>query len=270
MDFLKKHYEKVTLAAALILLIVSAVLLALKVSALSTELDAAPRRAPKPQLTTHLPLQVLSNAIQAVAKPPLWSTNEALVAFSGTIYVAPKTNDFGPLAASTNGLPILLAVVHKPFTLLFKTYSYDDSKGEGYNFQLNFQFRAHSFFIRTVGDAIKDRYEDTGYKVVKFEKKTKTVEDPATGEKREVDVSELTVQHPGNKPKVLVLGQAGVEEEPVALVRCDPTSPNREYRRGQLIQCTGKTFKVVDMDLKQMVIVDTQTGEILPPIKSQQ
>jgi len=56
---------------------------------------------------------------------------------------------------------------------------------------------------------------------VKFEKKSKTVDDPALGGNHETDVSELTVQHPGNKPKVLVLGQAGVEEEPVALVRCD-------------------------------------------------
>ena len=104
---------------------------------------------------------------------------------------------------------------------------------------------------------------------MKFEKKSKTVDDPALGGQHQVDVSELTVQHTGNNPKALVLGQAGVEEEPVALVRCDPTSPNREYRRGQLIQCTGKTYKVVDMDLKQMVIVDTQTGENFT-IKSQQ
>jgi len=267
MDFLKKHYEKITLAAALILLIVSAVLLALKVSALSGEIDAGARRTAKPQLTAHIPLQIYSNAIQAVTDPPLWNTNEDLKAFSPTNYVAPKLIAIDP--GATNGLPILLAVVHKPFTLLFKTYSYDDSKKEGYNFQLNFQFRAHSFFIRAVDDAIKDRYEDTGYKVVKFEKKTKTVEDPVTGTQHETDVSELTVQHPGNKPKALVLGQAGVEEEPVALVRCDVTSPNREYRRGQLIQCTGKTFKVVDMDLKQMVIVDTQTGNNYT-IKSQQ
>jgi hypothetical protein len=271
MDFLKKHYEKVALAAALILLIVSAVLLALKVSALSTELDAAPRRAPKPQLTSHIPLQVYSNAIQAIADPPLWSTKEDLVAFSGKVYVEPKLG--GPVPASTNGLPILLAVVHKPFTLLFKTYSYDADKGEGYNFQVNFQFRAHSFFVRAVDDPIKDRYvangEDTGYRVVKFEKKSKTVDDPALGGKHETDVSELTVQHPGNKPKTLVLGQAGVEEEPVALIRCDVATPNREYRRGQLIQCTGKTYKVVDIDLKQMVIVDLQTGESYT-IKSQQ
>jgi hypothetical protein len=266
MDFLKKHYEKITLAAALILLIVSAVLLALKVSALSTEIDAGARRAPKPQLTSHIPLQIYSNAIQAVTEPPLWSTNEPARIFNQDIYVEVKREVVAP---STNGLPILLAVVHKPFTLLFKAYSYDDSKGEGYNFQINFQFRARSFFVRAVADAIKDQYEDTGYRVMKFEKKTKTVNDPAINAKHETDVSELTVQHPGNKPKVLVLGQAGVEEEPVALVRCDVNSPNREYRRGQLIQCAGKTYKVVDMDLKQMVIVDTQTGENFT-IKSQQ
>src|ERR1035437_9587191 len=268
MDFLKKHYEKVTLAAALILLIVSAVLLALKVSALSTELNDAPRKAPKPQLALHIPLQVYSNAIQAVADPPLWSTNEPPRVFNRQADVALKPTI--PDATLTNtALPILLAVVHKPFTLLFKTYSYDADKAVGYNFQVNFQFRALSFFVRAVDDAIKDRYEDTGYKVVKFEKKTKTVDDPSLGGKHESDVSELTVQHPGNKPKTLVLGQAGVEEEPVALVRCDVASPNREYRRGQPIQCTGKTYKVVDIDLKQMVIVDAQTGENYT-IKSQQ
>lgn len=266
MDFLKKHYEKVTLAAALILLIVSAVLLALKVSALSTALEEPTRRSLKPALTPHTSLQVYSNAIQAVADPPVWSTNVSLTIFSATTYVAPKNID---ITGATNGLPILLAVVHKPFTLLFKTYSYDADKGEGYNFQANFQFRARSFFIRAVGDLIKDRYEDTGYKVVKFEKKSKTVDDPVNGAKHEIDVSELTVQHPGNKPKALVLGQAGVEEEPVAQIRCDVASPTREYRRGQLIQCTGKTYKVVDIDLKQMVIVDAQTGDNYT-IKSQQ
>jgi hypothetical protein len=268
MDFLKKHYEKITLAAALILLIVSAVLLALKVSALSSELSDAPRHAPKPKLTEHIALQVYSNAMLAVANPPVWSTNTPPRIFSQQADVAPKTNVID-ITGATNGLPILIAVVHKPFTLLFKTYSYDADKAEGYNFQANFQFRSHSFFIRAVGDAIKDRYEDTGYKVVKFEKKTRTIEDPATQTKRDVDISELTVQHPGNNPKALVLGQAGVEEEPVAQVRCDIASPTREYRRGQLIQCTGKTYKVVDIDQNQMVINDQQTGEQLI-IKSQQ
>ncbi len=219
-----------------------------------------PVARPNPRLTAHIPLQAYSTAIQLLADPPLWTTNEPPRIFSQQAYVERKTN-FIDITGATNGLPILIAVVHKPFTLLFKTYSYDADKKEGYNFQLNFQFRAHSFFIRSVGDAIKDRYEDTGYKVVKFEKKSRTVDDPALGGKHDIDVSELTVQHPGNNPKALVLGQAGVEEEPVAQVRCDVASQTREYRRGQLIQCTGKTYKVVDIDLKQMVINDQQTGE---------
>ena len=168
MDFLKKHYEKIILAAALVLLIASAIFLALKVSALSTELNDVPNRAPKPVLTAHIPLQVYSNAFQALTDPPIWNTNVALVVFSGKADVAAKPVEV--VAASTNGLPILLAVVHEPFTLLFKTYSFDTNVNAGYNFQLNFQFRSHSFFVRAVGDAIKDRYEDTSYKVVKFEK----------------------------------------------------------------------------------------------------
>jgi hypothetical protein len=260
MDFLKKHYEKITLAAALILLIVSAILLSLKVSALSTALEDAPRRVPKPQLTAHITLQIYSNAMQELAEPPIWKTDETARVFSQQAYVAPKTTNLVDLTSATNGLPVLLAVVHKPFTLLFKTYSYDTDKGEGYNFQLNFQFRSRSFFIRAVTDPIKDRYEDTGYRVVKFEKKVKTVNDPSLGVTHDVDVSELTVQHPENNPKALILGQAGVEEEPVAQVKCDIASPTREYRRGQLIQCTGKTYKVVDINLNQMVINDQQTG----------
>ena len=213
MDFLKKHYEKLTLAAALILLIVSAILLSMKVSALSTALEEAPRRAPNPNSPAHWP-QTYSDADAGVADPPIWRTDITARVFSQQAYVEPKAIPDPGKGLTNNGLPILLAVVHKPFTLLFKTYSYDADR-QRYNFQLNFQFRSHSFFVRAVGDPIKDRYEDTGYKVVKFEKKTRTIDDPATQTKRDLDVSELTVQHPGNNP-ALILGQAGVEEEPVA------------------------------------------------------
>ena len=95
------------------------------------------------------------------------------------------------------------------------------------------------------------------------------MDDPSLGVKRDKDLSELTVQHPGNAPKVLILGQEGVEEEPVARVRCDVASPTHEYRRGQPFQCGTKNYKVVDIDLKQMVIRDTQLGDQYT-IKSQQ
>ena len=267
MDFLKKHYEKIILAVALVLLIASAIFLALKVSALSTELNDVPNRAPKPVLTAHQPLQVYSNAMQALTEPPIWNTNVDLRVFRPDGAQPPKPVEV--VAPSTNGLPILLAVVHEPFTLLFKTYSFDTNVNAGYNFQLNFQFRSHSFFVRAVNDEIRDHYEDTGYKLVKFVQKIVSVDDPSLGVKRDKDLSELTVQHTGNPPKVLVIGQEGVEEEPVARVRCDVTSPTHEYRRGQSFQCGTKNYKVVDIDQNQMVIRDTQLGDQYT-IKSQQ
>jgi len=152
MDFLKKHYEKITLAGALILLIVSAVLLAMKVSALSTELNEAPRRAPKPELTRTFLCKSFRMPYWRWADPPIWSTNADLTISARRLRAA-KTNDYGHISIPTNGLPILVASVHKPFTLLFKTYSYDVSKAEGIISSSISSIEAHSFFVRTVGDA---------------------------------------------------------------------------------------------------------------------
>ncbi|HUJ72015.1 MAG TPA: hypothetical protein VLZ30_07210, partial [Verrucomicrobiae bacterium] len=96
---------------------------------------------------------------------------------------------------------------------------------------------------------------------------------PSLGGNHEKDVSELTVQHAGDNPVVLVLGQEAEEKEPVAQVRCTSTGPIGDYRRGQLIECQRRTYRVVDIvvdsDPKRMVIVDTQTQE-QHIIKSQQ
>jgi len=57
-----------------------------------------------------------------------------------------------------------LAVVHKPFTLLFKIYSYDADKAMGYNFQVNFQFRARTFLsvLSATASRISTRIRATG------------------------------------------------------------------------------------------------------------
>ena len=257
MDFLKKHYEKIALAAALIVLIVSAILLSLNVNQPGSELGKAPKHGSMAPLDQ----RSYSNAIASLNKPPLW-TNALVDLFGITASATP--------GASPEGAQVVLTgIVRKPFKLLLKAYSYDTEKGEGYNFQINFQFRSRTFFIRAAGDPIKDRYEDTGYRIVKFEHKFMTVDNPNLGGKREKDVSELTVQHAEGKPVVLVFLQETEEQEPVALVRCGGTGPDHEYRRGQRIECGGKTYNVVDIDLKQMVIVDTRTEE-QRIIKSQQ
>ena len=258
MDFLKRHYEKIVLAVALVALIGSAIYLAMRVGQLSSEgpttrtpIHAAP--IPPVDLTSY------SNAITSLAEPPLWT--------KGNPFAAIPTGPERPVLSSTktNLEPepvVLLSVIRKPFKLLFMAYA-DDPTAGGYNFQINFQFRARTFFIPATGDVIKDHYEDTGYRIVKFERKSVAVYDPSLNTKRDRDVSELTVQHNGGNPVVLVLGKESEDQEPVALVRCTSDGLTGEYRRGQLLKCKGVTYKVIDIDIdpKQMVIVDTQTQE---------
>jgi hypothetical protein len=188
----------------------------------------------------------------------------------GAVVPSPSINSTSP-SPSTVEFPVsLLSVVRKPFKLLFMTYSPDATTG-GYNFQINFQFRARTFFIPAVGDTIKDHYEDTGYRIATFVKKSIAVKDPSLGITRDKDVSELTVQHEGGAPVVLVLGQESEDQEPVARVHCAADGQTGDYRRGQSFTCKGVTYEVFDIDinLKQMVIVDTQTQE-RHIIKSQQ
>src|SRR5579862_5532455 len=118
MDFLKKHYEKIILAAALVFLIASAIYLALKVSALNSELSEVENHGARPQLTPHVALATYSNAIHEVQNPPTWDTNVYVRVFDQRA-PAPKVLAIDP-ASLSNNLPILVAVVHKPFTLLFK------------------------------------------------------------------------------------------------------------------------------------------------------
>jgi hypothetical protein len=265
MDFLKKHYEKIVLAVTLVALIVSAVLLAMNVGALSSQLAEEPNTIPKAAPVPRAILETYSNAVQSLAQPSLW-TNDFNPFINNSLPPTP-TNI---IATATNEFPvILMSVVRKPFKLLFMTYSYDANAGMGYNFQINFQFRSRTFFTRSVGDPIRDRYEDTGYRITRFEKKSATVDDPLLGSKREKDISELTVQHEGGNPVVLVLGLESEDQEPVAEVRCHADGATTEYRRGQSFECDHKTYKVVDITLQQMVIVDAQTQE-QHVVKSQQ
>ncbi|HTS18389.1 MAG TPA: hypothetical protein VMP11_12510 [Verrucomicrobiae bacterium] len=265
MDFLKRHYEKLLLAAALVALIASAVYLAMSVGQVSNEEPMA-RSGSRAGATPHLNLETYSNAWTLLSEPPSWTNGNP---FLRVDVPPPAVTNTNPGAAPEFPV-VLLSLTRKPFKLLFKTYSFDPSRG-GYNFQINFQFRARTFFIPAVGDVIKDHYDDTGYTITKFEKKSITVDDPTVGGKREKDVSELTVQHDGGNPVVLVLNKESEDQEPVANVRCTKDGQTGEYRRGQTLTCGGTTYKVFDIDTnsKQMIIVDTQTQE-QHIIKSQQ
>lgn len=253
MDFLKKHFEKVILAVALLVLIVSATLMALRVGALGTEVEAVAIRTFKAEPVQPMDLSKYSNAIASLAQPVLWTN------YPG--------NPFGPAFAQTQEVVIvapppppvavpvqLVRVQRELFKLRFMAYS-----GAGENFQLNFQFRPLSFFVHAVGDYVRNRQENTGYKIISFERKTTNVVTDVGP--REVDVSELTLQHEGEEPIRLVLNREAVQREPVATIRCVADMRTLQVRRGQRLDCGAKTYIVVDINQTQMVIVDAQSEE---------
>src|SRR2546426_1146016 len=119
MDFIKKHYEKIVLAAALLILIVSAISLALKVGALSAEIQEAPRR-PKPKGESVKPTDLgdYTNAIVSLKEPTLWIIEpsgmfgEGIKKFSADVPVTNVFRDTGPRID-------LKKVAHRPFKLRF-------------------------------------------------------------------------------------------------------------------------------------------------------
>lgn len=255
MDFLKKHYDKLALAGALLVLIVSALWLSTRVSSVSTETESIPRRTFKGDAVKPIDLGVYSNALDSLKAPPLW-TKVPFDPFKTVITAVQtrNTNDI-PVIIPDTGPPVqLIGIAREPFKLLFKAYS-----GAGENFQLNFQFRDRTFFVLAVGGKVADRYEDTGYVITNFEQKSTNV--VTNVGPRAIDISELTLKHEGEDPITLTLGKEAIQREPVASVRCTDNLQTARARRGQRFDCGGKTYIVVDIKENQMIIVDAQSEE---------
>src|SRR5580658_9513001 len=114
MDFLKKHYEKIVLAITLVALIVSAVLLAMNVGTLSSQLAEQPNYVPTVAPAPHAPLGAYSNAVVSLAEPVLWTNGDPFVNLT---IPPPQTN--APAGPTNDFQVILMDVVRKPFKLLF-------------------------------------------------------------------------------------------------------------------------------------------------------
>jgi len=253
-ELLKRHYEKIVLASVLLILIASAGFLSFKVGSLSAEIQEAPRRPkPKGKVAESLDLGYYSNALVAINQPFLW-TNSPVHIFETRRPGTPAMES----NIDTNDLPVLVQVVHEPFKLLFMSYT-----GEGHNFQLNFLSRAKTFMVPDVGQEIADLYFKgsglkTGYVIKKFTQKKSP---PDAANPLGKDESELTIQHQGEDPIVLVLGRVAEQREPVARVRCKSRPQLLAIRRGQSFDCVNTTYNVVDITEKQMIIIDEKTGE---------
>jgi|GEM_PF-1852419 len=256
MELLKKHYEKLILAVILLVLLSTGIWLAIKISRISAGMDG-PVRAPssRGELLPPLPVEPYAQALQTLQAPPQWEKGNV------PLFPVAEVSAVSRPVVNTQELPFaVLDVRPQLFKLFFKSYTYDAEKGKGYNFQVNLQFRPRTFFVPEVGDAIKDAYEDTGYKVVGYTRKTREEYSEKTLSTNIVDESELIVQREGEEPVLLVLGRAAASREPVAKIQCDDSNQTQLVRRGQGFTCKGITYNVVDMSLTQMIVMEKETG----------
>ena len=151
----------------------------------------------------------------------------------------------------------------EPFKLLFMAYT-----GDGHDFQLNFISEARTFFVPEVGMEVADSFGKTGYVIKKFALKKPPV-DPKTGTATGADLSELTLQREGEDPIVLVFNQIKEGREPVAWIAVQGETKSRLVRRqGEFKGSDGKTYKVIDITPKQMILLDeTGGGQVPVPLK---
>lgn len=252
MDFLKKQFEKVALAAALLLLIVAAVYLALQAGNL-TQQEPAPLR--KGEVVQPVDVSPYSNALDMLRKPTQWTSGLDMFR-----RVQTQIPDQGP-ATKTN-LPTVVRIVREPFKLLFKAYSWNTQTQQPYNIQINLRDFRRTYFVPAVGDYVtdpNDRLANTGYKITKYERKITNV--VTNVGQQDLDISEITLWHENEKPIVLVLGREAEEQEPVATIMCWGDTQARSVRRGDRFGCAGATYIVVDINSSQMIIVDTKSEE---------
>ncbi|MCG3148128.1 MAG: hypothetical protein PCFJNLEI_01570 [Verrucomicrobiae bacterium] len=268
MDFIKKHFEKLLLAAGLIALIGCAAYLGYRVAKLSEEVQDTPRlsRGKNKATVEATPTSIYSNALTAFQVPALWQSN-AVDPFQ-TQFVPPP-----PPPPPTNlpkGLAVTLSrVIRQPFKLIFKSYT-----GDGENFQIDFLTGNQSFIIKKVGDRIAHRSinktSDTGFTITKFEKKFTRVYNPSIDVTNTVDISELTIEKEDSTRILLILDKVAQEREPIAVLICTIDNQEQRLRTGGEFSCDGKTYKVIDINPTQVIIEDIQTSEkhtILPGAK---
>ena len=255
MNFLKKHYEKILLAMAFVIVIASGFILVRKVSSLSQRLNQPDvLLVPPPNATNEtLDTSKYVEALNAVQQPSVWASSPV------DLFKA----DAGLLVTAISNKPIAyIRLEQLPFDLLFKAYPWDAAKKKAFNFQISLRDLTRTYFVPAVGDEVKDQFGGTGYRITKFERKVESVFNPSVGHNMEVDRSELTLARPGEDAIVLELGKVHLRTESVATVVCRE-DPEKEIqvRRNQSIICPSNTYIIIDMNDKQMVVTNLNTGK---------
>ncbi|MBM3860787.1 MAG: hypothetical protein FJ395_14200 [Verrucomicrobia bacterium] len=254
MDWLKKNQEKVLLAGALLLLIVVAAALVFKIRNISTSLHLP--ESGNRSLASIDP-GLCNETISKLESPPRWVNPNAVALFPPVIV---ETNL--PAAQAKVPLFALESVVRKPFVLRFLDYNRTGKN----NFQVNFLAEdqktvLRSFFVEKVSVEIADRFGKTGYFVTKYEHKTRRVD--RRGVMLTEDCSELTVQHKGEDPIVLVLGVPGTHPKPYARILWRDNPEPFEKPVGETFTAGRSTYKVIDIKDREVIIENVRSGKKL-------
>ncbi len=259
MDWIKKHYEKILLAGALLLLILVAAYLVFRINRLNEDIQNALRLPEPPNKPVSLvELAPYSNAIVTLQAPPQWTNPNVAMLFPPIPVKTAAPPVTVPVEIARPQI-VLEGISRRPFQLQFKAYVWNAAANEGRNFQINFLTENRSFFVENVGSEIADRHGKTGYFITKFERKINLVRKPGINAPIEEDVSQLTVKQESEEPIVLTLGKLAVYPKRYARIR----TPERtvELPLGGTFESGEKTYKVVDITDKEVIILELKSGE---------
>lgn len=261
MDWLKKYYEKVALAAALVVLFGSSAYLYWNVGKLNNEVQSDQRaQSSKGKPIAGINISAYTNALDGLHSPLLWKEMPQDL-FPATDYIPkPTTGEDTNKLVKVEPVVTYLELNRRIFKLLFKAYNWDDAKKQGSTFQLNFVDRAKTFFVGQVGNVVSDRFENTGFTITDFEHIITNETNVAIGQ-RQLDLSRLTIQKGEEAPIVLPVEKVVEAAKPVATIQIRGKTGTRSITSGESFECDGKTYNVIDIDPKQMIIVDPQLPE---------
>lgn len=156
----------------------------------------------------------------------------------------------------TNEIPTVVWIGAKPMKILFTDYN-----GDGTNFTLHTSpCGPVLWFVPKIGMEVADRFRKSGYVIKKFEHKTRMSKIDATVS-NEVDVSELTLQHEGEAPIVLVKGELKTVSEPVVRFVDSPSGRTADvYRSEERFGWGESQYKIIEIKADCVVIMDERTS----------
>ena len=268
MDFLKKHYEKVTLALVSLLLIGTAVILMgkLALSGVEDPGDDNKNYSPaKPADTNEL-----ARVAAMLQQPQQWGGKGPAPFIPGRWKYDPRTGDMTEVGKDVVIVTKTNVLFELDFYVRFKTFPMEFkgiATGEGTNatYQINIADDRSSRFVK-IGSAWRQvigGYWET-FGVIKFEQKKVERFNPSTKHKENVDLSILTLRRRAGVEIPLEMGKRRLESDPVTTYIASRGTGERsgEMLKGTVFQYKGKKFKLLDITTRRLLIEESESGAV--------